>query len=126
MRSHGFDDISHRNYPGFQNNIITGKSGGIAGTIHSFMMLKHGLRDRPGEIDTFQDIISGLRMFFDDAEFSLRNPLGLPEDFRRDTDFPDIVDGAQHPHSFDFIRGKTHLCSDGTSEQEYMLLVSVV
>ena len=45
-----------------------------------------------------------------------RNPAGFAEDFRRDTDFPDIVDGADDPDSFDFIRGKAHLCSDGTSE----------
>jgi hypothetical protein len=71
------------------------------------MMLQHGLGDRPWKINSFQDVIAGSGMLFDDIELRICNPAWFTENLRRYDYLPDIMNGSHDTDSLYHL----HLCS---------------
>jgi hypothetical protein len=72
VRGHRLDRVGHAENACPKNNLIALESLRIARTIHPLMVLQHHLRDRPGEVDALQNVISGLRMGLDQAILKFR------------------------------------------------------
>ena len=77
MRKHGFNNIGRSKDSGLEENIVTLKALGIAGTVHSFMVLidYHGYR--PGKFDVLQNVIGDFGMSFIKLNSIVFNFLGL-------------------------------------------------
>ena len=74
---HGFDHIRHGDDLGLKKDFVSGKSVGVAGPVEPLMMLEDDVRDRPGELNAFKDIIPDLRVDLDEVHFGIAQFRGL-------------------------------------------------
>jgi len=77
MGSHGRDNVRNGQYPRLQEDIFSGQTCGVAGTVHLFMVLNNDFCDRVGELDGCQDIVADLRVHADYAHLNSVSFLGL-------------------------------------------------
>ena len=68
----GFDHISNRQDSRFEKNLFPFKTLWISGAIHPLVMLENDRSDGPGELYILQDIMTGLGVSLDQAEFQRR------------------------------------------------------
>ncbi len=71
------------------------------------MMLEHDARDRPGELNVFQDIVARLGMDFDKVEFDLQQFFRLGEKFGGNGELAKVVDGGGEAQPLDPVSRQT-------------------
>ena len=86
MRSDRLGDVSDGKHARLDDNSLPGQAPGITRAIKPLMMLKHGLGDRPGELDALDDVVACLRMGPDKLDFEGDQLSWLAKDFGRNVD----------------------------------------
>ena len=71
MGGHRFDDVRHRDDPGFEKDVVSRQPVGIAGPVELFVMLQDDPGDGPGKGDVLQDVVPGPGVIPQQFEFRL-------------------------------------------------------
>ena len=69
MRNHCLHNVSHPQYSGLYQNVITGQTLRISRAVNSLMMLENNFSNGPGKLDGTQYFIGNLRMRLYQTEF---------------------------------------------------------
>ena len=80
----------------------------IARAVQPLLMLQDDIRNRPREIYRVQNIVSQLRVTFNQTKFNLIQMAGLAENFGRHVNFPQIMHQRRQSNAFDFMLRQPH------------------
>ena len=92
--SHGLDDIGDAEDSRFEEDVISLETKRVAGAVDSLVVLVDDVGNGPWEVDVFDYFVAELGVLFDEAELSWAEAAGLGEEFSRDADFAQVVDGG--------------------------------
>ena len=123
MRGHRFDHVGHAENTRFEQNSVPFESLRIARTIHALMVLQHHLSDRILEMNILQNIITGLRMGFNQAVLNVTKPSRLAQYFCRNFNFSKVMHNARQVNGLNLRVGQSHLSGNGCGQIGYPDLV---
>src|SRR5512133_2283017 len=96
MRTHRLYNIGKTEDACLDQDIAIFQAPGIAGAIQPFMVLQYDFCDRPGKVDSFQNVVAYLGMGTDYPSLDITDVTGFTEYLGGNIDFPQIMDRRRH------------------------------